>query len=123
MQVSEPDLDFTDRSDLRPFGAVYCDVILQEAARARKWPLGKRKRAWIASAIETGIRAELGHPLHAAITCFALRICCHFHQAWAEELKANRDWTRHRVLIDRAWRLIQTMEEHYGVQRLKTLCY
>lgn len=124
MKESQQNLNFAGHpTDLQPFGAIYRGVILIEAARTRKWPLGKRKRSRIASAIESRILAELGHPLHPVIVCFGLRVCCHFHQLWADGLQSNREWKRHRVLIDRAWRMFQTMEEHYGVQQLKTLCY
>ncbi len=124
MKESMPDLDFAGhQKDLQPFATVYREVLFQQATRTRKWPLGQRKRRQIASAVDNRIVAELGHPLHPVITYFALRVCCHFHHLWTEELQSNREWKRHQIVIDRAWRLIQAMEEHYGVEQLKTLCY
>jgi hypothetical protein len=107
---------------LHPFAQAF-NVVLNEAARARGRRPGKRKLSHMAAELDAAIAAQIGHPLHSVITCFALRICCHFHHQWAEDLESRWEWRRQRMLIDRAWRIISALEEYYGVLELKTLCY
>lgn len=108
---------------LEPFARAFREVILAEALRTVHRQVGKRKLFSVAERLDAALCAELGHPLHPAITCFALRVCCHFHYQWVESLSSQRQWRRQRTLIDRAWRIISALEEFYGVWELKARCY
>jgi hypothetical protein len=65
----------------------------------------------------------LGHGAHPAITCFALKICCHFYREEVAKLSENRAWKRQQRLLEGSWTLIAKLEEYYAIHELKLLAY
>jgi hypothetical protein len=107
-----PVLAETTRSALSPFILAFDGIIIEKARKCGRRPMGKPGITDLAHAVKVDIAERIGHPLHPAITCYALRLCC---GCYIEALDGTSSATLFRAqheLLDTAYRLITKLGGH-----------
>jgi len=109
------------RESLEPYAEAFEIVVLPYVWRHRRTETTDRHASSLARRLRQRLRTATGHPVHSALVCYAMRLCCHYHLLAVEAKGRARDIEVHRVLVDAAFGTIAKLEEYHGTYRLRLL--
>ena len=109
------------RKSLGPFAEVFESVLLPFAWRERQTAMADRPVSSLARRLKHWLRTATGYPAHPALTCYALRLCCHYHLLAVQAKGTAMDIDRHQELVDAAFGTIAKVEEYFGTYQLRLL--
>jgi hypothetical protein len=108
------------RRGLQPFAAVFEQMFLPYLWQ-HGTALGEDEVARLSGRLRRRLRIDCGYPVDPALTCYALRLCGHYHLSAIQRNCGTAELTEQRELIDRAYGVITQLEEFFGTYRLRLL--
>jgi len=112
--TSLPTLSPELRKSLSPYLESLEEIVIPAVRSFRKVPKGRRTIMQITRRIGAEIQERIGHSVHPAILCYALRVCCHETIACLDSAGSSAELRARFRLLDRAYGLVEAMCRHSG---------
>lgn len=106
---------------LKPYISAFDKLVAPAAKRCCWGRCSNRRVAQIARRIEEFLNNALSHPVHPAVTCYALRLCCYLYITHIDESQPVAVRQRQFKHLDRAYALAVALGQYYGTDELRLL--
>jgi hypothetical protein len=112
--VSLPALPLELRKSLSPYVETLEDIIVPALRSFRTVPRSRKTVRQITKRIGAHLQDRIGHSVHLAIMCYALRVCCHEAIARIDNAGSPAEQRAQFQLLDRAYALVETISRQCG---------
>lgn len=109
------------RRSLLPFAEIFESILLPQVWRNGNTIIDNERIPALGKRIKRRLRKLSGRPVHSAIACYGLRLCCYYHVRALRRTGKAADMNLHQDLIDAVFGTIAKMEELFGTYQLRLL--
>jgi hypothetical protein len=112
--VSLPALPLEMRKSLSPYVESLEDIIVPAVRSFRTVPRSRKTVGQITRRIGALLQDRMGHNVHPAIICYALRVSCHETISRIDRAGSPAEQRAQIQLLDRAYELVETISRQCG---------